>query len=236
MKFRTGRHRAAIATAALAVFSAASGPDRAVAVSDQLFATVGSATFYSGSSNVAAPGQLEAPLAFARINAGSASAPSWQAFDVGSLLATGIGLTGSAVDDVKLGNWLSSLQTSGAELFLTEPGNPGAVSDVLIRYTASVTVNLPLLGSVSRSGDAIVLFSDPLLVDRLVAWGHLASFSSVAETGALQEVKGYLYPAGGPVSPFSSIQVLSAVPETGSLGLVLAGLGLVAGATRRRRG
>jgi hypothetical protein len=200
---------------------------QATGVSDQLIATLpgGTSPYFSGSAGEPPLGQLEAPIGFARVQV---PLLGWRVTDMSSFISSAIGLTATTVDDAKFTAWEASIMTSGTELFLTEPNAAGTVSDVIFRF--STTVTIPLVGT--GSGDAIVMFSDPVLVAKLAAMPHLNSFASIAETGSLQEINSILY--GTTNSPFSSIQVYSAVPEPSGLALMFVGMGFVGGAFRRR--
>jgi hypothetical protein len=206
-------------------------------VSDEVKVTTGTTVQLDIVRNDPSAG-LEFPIGFARLSTTTifGTTTSYLNFDAttgaGAIAASAVwaltGIKGDGTwDDATLKTWLPSVQGTAAELFLTKPGSPSSVSDVLLRFSVSVTG----LGS----GDAVLMISDPGLVAHLAdttIFPHLNTFSSVAETGALQDVTLGLYPTG--VAPFT-IQVLSAVPEPTAPALLLAGLGLVALRARRRR-
>ncbi len=204
-----------------AILSAANATAHAATVSDQLIARVNWNIVFNGTRNEPAGNGFEAPLGFAYISGGMVSNNTFN-----TLMGGLIGLTATGWDDGMLTSWegSSSMMASGAELVLTEPSS-STPSDFVFRFSATVG---------SHSGDAVVVFSDPALVARLATLSHLNSFASIAETGSLQQINSLLYPSGT-TSPFSSIQMLSAIPEPVTWGMMLAGLGLLGMVRMRRR-
>ena len=151
--------------------------------------------------------------------------------------------TGTVYDDSttmasSIGSASITSFTSGvkgiSEYTLYQPGTT-TVSDIVLLFTQNTFTDSSTKTTLSNA-ETITLVSDPSasLAASLLALAPLSAtnLGGVAETGSLQNITAALsLPAG----TFTSVQVLSAVPESGAGALLVAGLVMSLIVVRKRR-